>query len=291
VTDSTPDWRRLVDHVQSIPEKIYETWNSVEGWDNHTPFGKEYGWDGVAWCMIFDWDMFHDVGLDAIVPKTASVAAMAAYAKQHGLWSEYPSVGALVDFSNGAHTEIVVGFDETWVYTKGGNSIKTGSEDNGQGNGVWSHVTARRATKVVGYFAPHFPDGVCPPTADPADPRGGKAVASWRWSAPVAPKPPTPPTPSKPTPSTPKCPAFPGREYFRLGARNKYALQLQKWLDKGNWGPEYAVGPSETMSSIDLKKVKALQQHYLSALGPADGLCGPKTWQYAFEVANGLRKK
>jgi hypothetical protein len=288
VATSIPDWRRLVDHVQSIPEKIYEHWNSVDGWDNHTPFGVEFGWDGVAWCMIFDWDMFHDVGLDAIVPKTASVAAMAAYAKQHGQWSEYPSVGALVDFGNGAHTEIVVGFDADTVYTKGGNSIQTGAADNGQGNGVWSHAHARRDSYVTGYMAPRFPDGVCPPTADPNDPRGGKAVTSWRWS----PLPnPTPPKPVPSTPSTPKCPPFPGRQYFVLGATNNYAFQLQTWLAKGNWGPAYKVGPSRTMTQLDLDKVKALQQHYLSALGPADGLTGPLTWQYAFEVANGLRKK
>ncbi|MEU9405581.1 hypothetical protein AB0E08_07740 [Streptomyces sp. NPDC048281] len=289
---TTPDWRRLVDRVQSIPEKIYETWNSAVGWDNHTIFGKEYGWDGVAWCAIFGWDMYHDVGLDAIVPKTASVAGFTAWAKQKGQWSEYPSVGALVNLSNSGHTEVVVGFDADTVYTKGGNSIKAGSEDNGQGNGVWSHATPRRAAKVVGYFAPVYPDGVCPPTADPNDPRGGKAVTSWRWSAPTATTPSTPSKPSTPsTPVKPTLPAFPGRKYFLLGAKNKYALQLQKWLDKGNWGPKYAVGPSETMSPIDITKVKALQKHYLSKLGPADGGVGPLTWQYAFEVANGLRKK
>ncbi|MFJ4902883.1 hypothetical protein [Streptomyces sp. NPDC088727] len=272
---STPDWRHLVDTVMAVPEKIYEKWNSRDGWDNDTMFGKQYGWNLVAWCMEFDWCMFKDAGLAAIVPKTASVAVMTDYAKKHGAWSEYPSVGALVNFSNGGHTEICVGFDKNTVYTKGGNSIKTGSSDNGQGNGVWSHATPRRATKVVGYFAPKYPDGVCPPTADPKDPRGGKAVASWRY----------------PAAAQTKAPAFPGRSHFLLGAKNKYAKQLQTWLEKGNWGPKYKVGPSETMAKIDLDKVKALQKHYLSALGPADGLTGPKTWQYAWEVANGKRKK
>ncbi|MEU9245887.1 hypothetical protein [Streptomyces sp. NPDC048385] len=274
-----PDWRRLVDHVQSIPEQIYEHWDAREGWDNDTIFGKQYGWNLVAWCMIFDWCMYKDVALDAIIPKTASVAAMTDYAKKHGAWSEYPSVGALVNFSQSGHTEIVVGFDKDTVFTKGGNSIKAGSTDSGQGNGVWSHATPRRAAKVVGYFAPAYPDGVCPPTADPKDPRGGKAVESWRWSAPAA------------TGTKPVLPAFPGRDKFVLGAKNKYAKQLQTWLQKGGWGPAYQVGPSETMTQLDLDKVAALQRHYLSALGPADGLCGPKTWQFAFEVANGLRKK
>lgn len=182
---ATAQWKALVDHVKSIPERVYEHWVPGVGWDNHTQFGTEYGWDGVSWCMEFDWDMFHDVGLEAIVPKTASVGVMADWARARGQWSQYPSVGALVDFGNGAHTEIVIGFDATNVYTKGGNSLATGAVDNGQGNGVWSHSHARTDSYVTGYLAPHFPDGICPPTADPADPRGGPAVASWRWSQPT----------------------------------------------------------------------------------------------------------
>ena len=89
----------------------------------------------------------------------------------------------------------------------------------------------------------------------------------------------------------PQAPAFPGRHFFVLGAENDHALKLQTWLDKGNWGPKYRVGPSRRMTQLDIQKVAALQAHFLSALGPADGLCGPKTWRYAFEVANGLRSR
>ncbi|MFD7835622.1 peptidoglycan-binding protein [Streptomyces sp. NPDC059761] len=96
---------------------------------------------------------------------------------------------------------------------------------------------------------------------------------------------------SLPAPAPKSAPPFPGRDKFVLGARNAYAKQLQTWLHQGDWGPRYKVGPSETMSQMDLAKVKALQQHYLSVLGPADGLTGPKTWQYAWEVANGQRSK
>ncbi|MHB9861990.1 GH25 family lysozyme [Streptomyces sp. YIM S03343] len=191
----TPDWRTLLDHVESIPEKIYETWTSTDGWDNHTQFGAEYGEDGVAWCVIFDWDMYHDVGFDAIVLKTDSVDSFTAWAKDRGQWSEYPSVDAWVNFNDGAHTEIVVGFDADNVYTKGGNSIQTGAADSGQGNGVWPHTTLRRSSKIVGYFAPRFADGVCPPTADPNDPRGGTPVTSYTWPGAVTSKPGT----SKPT--------------------------------------------------------------------------------------------
>ncbi|MEY9873565.1 hypothetical protein ABH931_003054 [Streptacidiphilus sp. MAP12-33] len=181
-----PDWRRLVDHVASVPERVYEHWVPGVGWDNETQFGAEYGWNGVPWCAIFEWCMFHDVGMDAIVPKTAAVAELASWAQAHGQWSEYPSVGALTIFGGDVHTEIVMGFDPDIVHTKGGNSVQAGATDNGQGNGVWSHQHARRDAYVTGYLAPRFPDGVCPPTADPADPRGGAAVASWLWSAPAA---------------------------------------------------------------------------------------------------------
>jgi hypothetical protein len=200
VVTGTPAWRKLLDHVESIPEKIYETWTASDGWDNHTPFGVEYGEDGVSWCVIFDWDMFHDVGLDAIVPKTDNVDSFTSWAKARGQWSLYPSVGAWVNFENGAHTEICVGFDATYVYTKGGNSIESGATDNGQGNGVWSHKHVRTDAAVTGYFAPRFPDGVCPPTADPRDPRGGTAVTSYTWPGAAASPAPAPSTPAKPAP-------------------------------------------------------------------------------------------
>lgn len=175
----TPQWLKLLEHVMAVPEQVYETWTSTAGWNNITQFGKEYGEDGASWCVIFNWDMFHDLGLDGVVPKTDNVDNFTSWAKARGQWSLYPSVGSWVNFDNGGHTEIVVGFDDQRVYTKGGNSIQTGAQDRGQGNGVWSHDELRLATRVVGYFAPHFPDGVCPPTADPHDPRGGVAVASY----------------------------------------------------------------------------------------------------------------
>jgi hypothetical protein len=180
----TPQWKRLVDEVMAVPEKIYEGWNSTDGWDNDNEFGREFGENGVAWCVIFDWVMYSRTGLASIVPKVDNTDVFSNWAKQRGQWSEYPSVGAWVNFGDGAHTEIVTGFDAATVYTKGGNSVKAGSTDAGQGNGVWSHATARRAVRVTGYFAPRFPDGFCPPTADPNDPRGGSAVTSWRWSGP-----------------------------------------------------------------------------------------------------------
>lgn len=176
---STPQWQKLLDHVMSVPEQVYEHWTAAVGWDNVTAWGAEYGEQGVPWCVIWDWCMYNEVGLAGVVPKTDNVADFTTWAKTRGQWSLYPSVGAWVNFDNGGHTEIVTGFDGQRVYTKGGNSIQAGATDSGQGNGVWSHSELRAATRVTGYFAPRFADGQCPPTADPNDPRGGKAVTSY----------------------------------------------------------------------------------------------------------------
>ncbi|GAA2746223.1 LysM peptidoglycan-binding domain-containing protein [Kitasatospora cinereorecta] len=86
-------------------------------------------------------------------------------------------------------------------------------------------------------------------------------------------------------------PLFPGREFFVLGAHSPYAMQLQTWLQAGDWGPAYRVGPSEDMEPLDLEKVAALQEHYIDDLGPADGLTEPVTWLYAYQTAHSLRTR
>jgi hypothetical protein len=270
---ATPQWQVLRDHVISIPEKIYEHWNSSDGWDNVTQFGAEYGENGVSWCVIFDWDMYHDVGLDSIVPKTDNVNNFSAWAKKKGQWSEYPSIGAWVNFGNGAHTEIVIGFDDYYVYTKGGNSIATGAADNGQGNGVWSHKHARRDPYVVGYFAPNFPDGICPPTADPND---------YRKKA--SPKPPTKPTPPAPAKYTP--PPFPTglapNKNVPSAKKLQQALKDTSWMDKSvtlsdNYGPL----TQEAVAGFNRK-------HNLNNAGlDYDPAIGPKGWALLFTLAYG----
>ncbi|MFI1165663.1 peptidoglycan-binding protein [Streptomyces sp. NPDC020801] len=267
------DWKRLLDHVMAVPERIYEHWSSSVGWDNHTQFGQEYGWDGVAWCAIFDWDMYHDVGLDAIVPKTASVAAMAAWAKQHSQWSEYPSVGAWVDFGNGSHTEIVVGFDADNVYTKGGNSIQAGASDGGQGNGVWSHSHARTSSYVTGYFAPHFPDG-CPPTADPNDYRGGTAVTSYTWPGPDSPTP-------TPVAEIARYQVVINGLAYGYGAHGDHVAKVGEALVAKGFGQHYAQGPGPTWSDADTLNYSDYQQSLgYTGMAPhedADGVPGPTT--------------
>jgi len=175
----TPQWLKLLEHVLAVPEGVYEHWNATGGWDNHTQWGVEYGEDGVPYCVIGAWDEYHECGLDSIVPRTDNVNSFANWARSHGEWTEYPSVGAWMDVGDGAHCEVVIGFTATKVISKGWNSIQSGAADSGQGNGVWIHTDDRTDPRVTGYLAPRFPDGICPPTADPHDPRGGTAQTEY----------------------------------------------------------------------------------------------------------------
>lgn len=286
----TAQWKTLVDHVMSIPQGVYEHWTSSIGWDNHTKYGVEYGEDGVSWCVIFDWDMYHDAGLAAIVPKTDNVTSFSTWAKNHGQWSEYPSIGAWVNFGNGAHTEIVVGFDASYVYTVGGNSVKTGATDNGQGNGVWAHAHLRTDAYVTGYFAPRYPDGQCPPTADPTDYRAAPPQTSWRWSAPVAP-PVTPPVvkpPSKPpviTPTT-RIPAYPVG--IAPGHNKPAARTLQMLLKKTGWMAD-SVPYSDNYGPLTQAGVAGFNaKHGMNNKGlTRDPAIGPKGWALLCKLALG----
>ncbi|MFJ5551673.1 peptidoglycan-binding protein [Streptomyces sp. NPDC093225] len=252
---AAPQWRILVDHIQNVPEGVYETNVPGTGYDNRTQFGRQFGEDGEPWCVMFNWDMYADVGLDHIVPKVNNVSVFTEWARTRDQWSDYPSIGAWTNLSHGGHTEVVVGFDETHVYTKGGNTVPENAEDAGQGFGVYSHSTERRSMKVVGYFAPEFEDG-CPPTADPDDPRGGTAVASWSWAGPVLPS---------------SDIAVAASEVV-FGARNTSVRIVQGALAK-EVGLDYAAAPG-TFGPRTKAAVAAFQRKLGLTDGDADGVFG-----------------
>lgn len=198
--DTLPDWEKIQFILALIPTGVYEGYTTSGGYDNNNVFGIYYGENFVSWCVIFDWYVYAIAKLTAIVPKTDNVSSFMATAQSKGQWSQYPSLGAWVNFDDGGHTETVIGFDGVNVYTKGGNTIPTGATDNGVGYGVYSHSSVRTATRIVGYFAPKYPDGHCPPTADPKDYRGGKAVTQYTYKLPAItpPKTTAPPVETQP---------------------------------------------------------------------------------------------
>lgn len=90
-------------------------------------------------------------------------------------------------------------------------------------------------------------------------------------------------TPTSPTkPSTSAAPAFPGRQYFKAGADNKYVTQLGKQLVKKGFGKHYSVGPGPKWGEADRLNVQDFQraQHWTGS--DADGYPGPETWKRLF---------
>ena len=111
---------------------------------NLTKFGAEFGLNGYAWCSIFVWWCFHQLGIDVrhVISANYAGAEQAMEGFQRKGWKivKNPRRGDVVFFHfNGEHaganhTGIVVGVDANGVWTVEGNtSAGTGSQVNGGG--------------------------------------------------------------------------------------------------------------------------------------------------------------
>lgn len=97
-----------------------------------------------------------------------------------------------------------------------------------------------------------------------------------------------PEKPSKPAPAPapkpkPSAPAFPGRYYFRPGAKNQYVTQLGRQLVKKGYGRFYKVGPGPQWTGVDRAAVRAFQRAQGWSGSGADGYPGPLTWKRLFD--------
>lgn len=129
----------------TIVDKVIRKAQSQEGvkespsGSNKQKYGKEYGWDGVAWCVIFVWWVFKQIGrLDLFYggKKTASCTTLMNYYKSKGQLGKTPKVGSLVFFNWGSgpiakHMGIVkrVNSDGSYVTVEGNTAI--GNDSNG----------------------------------------------------------------------------------------------------------------------------------------------------------------
>lgn len=91
-----------------------------------------------------------------------------------------------------------------------------------------------------------------------------------------------------PVTQKPKVPAFPGTQYFRVGANNKYVTQLDNALIKAGLAKysadgSYSAGPNYT--EWTRKNVQAFQKSLGWSGSDADGLVGPSTWREIFKRA------
>lgn len=126
---------------------------------NRTKYGKWFGLDGYAWCMIFVMWCFNQVGALKLLPKrTASCGDLMRAAKAAGCWvtKDYrPGDVVIYDFPGGAATDhcgIVEEARADGVTAIEGNTSERGSQSNG---GMVCRKT-RLQSQIVGAVRPKY---------------------------------------------------------------------------------------------------------------------------------------
>jgi hypothetical protein len=128
---------------------------------NRQPYGKAYGWDGVAWCAQWAWWVLTEAGCAALVPKTASTVVMRDWYRQRGQWhTSNPKPGDLVFFRFPGNNNPVnhVGLVEVvepggTLITIEGNTAGTNAGDQRNGGMV---ARKRRLSNIVGFARPAY---------------------------------------------------------------------------------------------------------------------------------------
>ncbi|RDG37973.1 peptidoglycan-binding protein [Streptomyces corynorhini] len=150
------------------------------------------------------------------------------------------------------------------------------------------HVTKVGRALVAKGFGKHYADGPGPTWSDADTENYADYQRSLGYSGSDADGVPGETTlrkllgtlPAPPATSTP--PAFPGRQYFKAGADNRFVTQLGQQLVKKGYGRYYAQGPGPRWSENDRKNVASFQRAQGWSGGDADGYPGPETWRRLF---------
>lgn len=220
---------------------------------NRTKYGRQFGMDGVFWCMQFVWACFENSGNRGLVPKTASTRTLFHAAKRgdHGLQflprSATPRPGDLVEYDMGGVEPVNhIGIVERVL--PGGRFIAIEGNTGGRGldgerNGGMVTRKARDRSRVVNFVRPRLAGGA---------PRGG-------------------------------APAFPGR-VIKRGDRGPNVKRIQARLNQVGKGKHGVLnGRALKVNGIfggeTTMVVKVFQKHRGLE---ADGQVGPKTWSKLF---------
>jgi hypothetical protein len=138
----------------------------IERPKNRTKYGRQFGEDGVFWCMIFVWCCFENSGNHGVVPKTDSTRALFDAAQRGELRMQWlrPSVqpvpGDLAEFDMGGpepvnHIGIVERrlADGRLVCIEGNTG---GRGPSGERNGGMVARKVRNPQAVVNFVRPNF---------------------------------------------------------------------------------------------------------------------------------------
>lgn len=120
-------------------------------WNNVQKFGARYGWNGVAWCAIFLWCVFQDIGGGKLFPKSASCSNLWDHYSARKMTGKTPRDGALIFFGPGNHIGLVTGYTSSTVTYISGN---TSEVPGGAANSVQEKSVSRSAP--FGYAYPAY---------------------------------------------------------------------------------------------------------------------------------------
>jgi hypothetical protein len=126
---------------------------------NLTPYGKKYGWNGVAWCSIFVWCAFIAIGIDLRKLCTAAFAGCIAAVDGWTRLGVYtPGVRGIRDGDiayfqwddhQADHTGVVDYVDRDGIHTIEGNTTPGASVSDPNGGGVYERL--RPSSQFLGY--------------------------------------------------------------------------------------------------------------------------------------------
>lgn len=150
-------------YASTLVKKAISQIGTKEGKNNANKYGKAYGWDNVAWCVIFIWWLFMSCGASRLFydgKKTASCTAVYKWAKAAGLLvNKYNAkAGDLVLFKFSSnppdHIGIVESAGASRLVTIEGNTSSGNSGSQSNGDGVYRRY--RSYSQVYAVIRPKY---------------------------------------------------------------------------------------------------------------------------------------
>lgn len=156
-----------MDQIQSLIDLAFSQVGYVENPKNSnlTKYGKEYGWNGVPWCVIFLWWLYHTLALSQLFfdgKKTASCTELKDYYQSKNQWfssNDYkPGDLAIMTFSKNRQVQhcglIVERLNYSQYRTIEGNTSSNSNES--QDNGGMVALKTRNIYNIIGVCRPHY---------------------------------------------------------------------------------------------------------------------------------------